>query len=132
MSPTTASRRASRLGSEGQVTAVHDYARRDGAEIVRACQEVESGKRADLPELVKALAHAKRAGARPCIAKLDRLGRNVALLSALMESGVDFVACDQPHANRLTIHILGAVAQLAPRWSRCGGPAGPSKRSPTP
>lgn len=28
-----------------------------------------------------------------------------------MESGVDFVACDNPHANRLTIHILAAVAE---------------------
>ena len=27
------------------------------------------------------------------------------------ESGVDFVACDNPHANRLTIHILAAVAE---------------------
>ena len=29
----------------------------------------------------------------------------------LMESGVDFVACDIPHANKLTIHILAAVAE---------------------
>src|SRR5262249_46656292 len=45
------------------------------------------------------------------VAKLDRLARNVAFTSALMESGVDFLACDNPHANRLTIHILAAVAE---------------------
>jgi DNA invertase Pin-like site-specific DNA recombinase len=28
-----------------------------------------------------------------------------------MESGVDFVACDFPEANRLTVHILAAVAE---------------------
>lgn len=28
-----------------------------------------------------------------------------------MESGVDFVACDNPHANKFTIHILAAVAE---------------------
>jgi DNA invertase Pin-like site-specific DNA recombinase len=28
-----------------------------------------------------------------------------------MESGVEFVAVDNPHANKLTIHILAAVAQ---------------------
>jgi DNA invertase Pin-like site-specific DNA recombinase len=28
-----------------------------------------------------------------------------------MESGVDFIACDNPNANRLTIHILAAVAE---------------------
>ena len=32
-------------------------------------------------------------------------------LQTLMESGVDFVCCDNPHANRLTIHILAAVAE---------------------
>jgi DNA invertase Pin-like site-specific DNA recombinase len=45
------------------------------------------------------------------VAKLDRLGRNVHFLSGLMESGVDFVAVDQPFANKLTIHILAAVAE---------------------
>ena len=50
-------------------------------------------------------------GATLIIAKLDRLARNVHFLSGLMESGVDFIACDNPHANRLTIHILAAVAE---------------------
>jgi DNA invertase Pin-like site-specific DNA recombinase len=45
------------------------------------------------------------------VAKLDRLARNVAFLAALQESGVEFVACDQPHANRLTLDILSAVAE---------------------
>ena len=45
------------------------------------------------------------------IARLDRLARNVAFISNLMESGVDFVAVDMPEANRLTIHILAAVAE---------------------
>jgi DNA invertase Pin-like site-specific DNA recombinase len=45
------------------------------------------------------------------IAKLDRLARNVYFISGLMESGVEFVAVDMPQANRLTIHILAAVAE---------------------
>jgi DNA invertase Pin-like site-specific DNA recombinase len=28
-----------------------------------------------------------------------------------MDSGVEFIAVDNPHANKLTIHILAAVAQ---------------------
>ena len=36
--------------------------------------------------------------------KLDRLSRNVAFISNLMESGVEFVAADMPMANRLTVH----------------------------
>ena len=45
------------------------------------------------------------------IAKLDRLARNVHFISGLMDAGVEFVACDMPHANKLTIHILAAVAE---------------------
>ena len=102
---------ASGLGLEGQQVAVTDYAHRDGAAVLYSYTEVESGKRKDRPELLKAIAHAKRNKATLVVAKLDRLARNVAFLSALMESGADFVACDNPHANRLTIHILAAVAE---------------------
>ncbi len=42
------------LGLEGQVAAVAAYAAGQGAAIVRAYREVESGKRADRPELAKA------------------------------------------------------------------------------
>jgi DNA invertase Pin-like site-specific DNA recombinase len=99
------------LGLEGQQAAVQEFARRAGFELVASYIEVESGKRSDRVELAKAIAHAKRSKATLVVAKLDRLARNVAFTSALMESGVDFVACDQPHANRLTIHILAAVAE---------------------
>ena len=53
----------------------------------------------------------RRLGATLIIAKLDRLARNVAFVSNLMESGVEFAAADFPTANRLTIHILAAVAE---------------------
>ena len=45
------------------------------------------------------------------IAKLDRLTRNVAFVSALMEAGVEFVAVDFSAANKLLIHIMAAVAE---------------------
>src|SRR3954452_3805322 len=83
---------ASGLGLEGQTAAVEAYARGLGAEIVKTFREVETGKRADRPELARALAHAKRAGATLVIAKLDRLARNVAFTAKLMDAGVDFVA----------------------------------------
>lgn len=99
------------LGLDAQRTAVEQFAQRTGAEIVTSYTEIETGKRADREELARAIAHAKRSKATLVVAKLDRLARNVAFTSALMESGVEFVACDQPHANRLTIHILAAVAE---------------------
>lgn len=99
------------LGLEGQQAALEAFAERRDCKIIATYREVETGKRADRPELAKALAHAKRSKATLVVAKLDRLARNVAFLSALMESGADFVACDNEHANRLTIHILAAVAE---------------------
>ena len=39
------------------------------------------------------------------------MSRNLAFIAALMESGVEFVAVDNPHMNKLTIHILAAVAE---------------------
>jgi Resolvase, N terminal domain len=45
------------------------------------------------------------------IAKLDRLARNVAFIPTLMESGVAFIATDNPHANKLMIHMLAAFAE---------------------
>jgi len=99
------------LGLEGQEHALQGYAQATGGLLLRTYKEVETGKRNDRPELAKALAHAKRSGATLVIAKLDRLARNVHFVSGLMESGVDFVACDNPHANKLTIHILAAIAE---------------------
>ena len=99
------------LGLEGQKVAIEAFAKQKNAKILAAYTEVESGKIADRQELNKALDHARRSKAIIVVAKLDRLARNVAFLSKLMESGVDFVACDNPVANRLTIHILAAVAE---------------------
>jgi len=45
------------------------------------------------------------------LARLDRLARNVAFVSALMETGVEFVAVDAPFANKLLVHILAAFAE---------------------
>src|SRR5262249_465260 len=58
-----------------------------------------------------ALAPCKNNRAKLVIAKLDRLSRNLAFIATLMESGVEFIAVDNPHANKLTVHILAAVAQ---------------------
>lgn len=102
---------ASGLGLEAQETAIAGYVHSIGAARVATYTEVESGRKADRPALARAIAHAKRSKATLVVAKLDRLSRNVAFLSALMESKVDFVAGDNPHANKLTIHIMAAVAE---------------------
>lgn len=99
------------LGLEAQLAAIKAYAAQHGAEVVAVYEEVESGKNNDRPQLAKALAHAKKGKATFVVAKLDRLARNVAFVSQIMDSGADFVAVDNPYATRLTLHILAAVAE---------------------
>ncbi len=102
--------RSSGLGLEAQREAV---ARHVGAgQIVAEYTETESGKsHANRPQLAAALAACRKCRAVLVIAKLDRLGRNVAFISALMESSVDFVCCDNPHATPLLLHMLAAFAE---------------------
>lgn len=97
------------LGLEAQREAIRSYLR--GIPPLKEFIEIESGRKADRPQLRAALDACHSIGATLVIAKLDRLARNVAFISNLMESGVDFIACDFPQANRLTIHILAAVAE---------------------
>jgi len=73
--------------------------------------EVESGKRADRPQLAKALNRCRVTGAVLVVAKLDRLSRNAAFLMTLRDSGVEFVAADLPEANTMTVGVMAVVAQ---------------------
>ena len=99
------------LGLEAQQEAVRSYMRGGTWEQVAEIIEIESGTRADRSKLTEALRMCRLHHATLVIAKLDRLARNVAFVSNLMESGVDFRAVDFPTANRLTVHILAAVAE---------------------
>jgi DNA invertase Pin-like site-specific DNA recombinase len=100
------------LGLEAQREAAKRIVRT--TPILAEFTEVETAKKSNArnrPQLLAAIAEAKRRDATLLIAKLDRLARNVFFISGLMESGVDFVAADMPQANRLTVHIMAAFAE---------------------
>ncbi len=99
------------LGLEAQRVAVEDFLNGGNWDLVEEYTEIESGCRKDRPELERAMAACRKHKATLVIAKLDRLARNVAFVANLMESGVEFVAVDMPQANKLTVHILAAVAE---------------------
>lgn len=107
----TARQGRSGLGLEAQKDSVATYLNGGRWSLVGEFVEVESGKRNDRPALAEALALCRLHKATLIIAKLDRLARNVAFISNLMESNVEFTAVDFPQANRLTIHVLAAVAE---------------------
>lgn len=107
----TAQQGQSGLGLEAQSQAVADYLASVGGNLVATYTEVESGKRNNRPELAKAMHHAKVIGGTLLIAKLDRLSRDAHFLLGLKDAGIEFVACDMPHANRLTVGIMALVAE---------------------
>ncbi|NML92016.1 recombinase family protein [Sphingobium sp. TB-6] len=107
----TARQGASGLGLDAQRAAVTAYISAGGHTLATEYVEVESGTKAGRPQLIAALAECRLHKTTLLIAKLDRLARNVAFIANLMDGGVDFVACDMPQANRLTLHLLAAIAE---------------------
>jgi DNA invertase Pin-like site-specific DNA recombinase len=101
------------LGLDAQRQAVTDYLNGGTWTLIEEFTEIESGKRNDRPQLAAALDACRRHKATLIIAKLDRLARNVAFIATLMENtrGVDFVAADMPEANKVTLHIMAALAE---------------------
>ena len=107
----TAAQGLSGLGLDAQRTSVEAFAKARGAQTLAEYTEIESGKRADRPELLAALHYAKVTGATLVIAKLDRLSRSVAFLATLQDSGARFLAVDMPDANEAMVHVMAAMAQ---------------------
>jgi DNA invertase Pin-like site-specific DNA recombinase len=102
------------LGLEAQEHAIASYCAMVKGQLLQTYTEVETGKKDTIenrPQLMNALSHARRTRATLVIAKLDRLSRSVYVTATLHRSNVDFVCCDNPTANRLTIQILAAVAE---------------------
>ena len=99
------------LGLEAQRAAVEAHVAAGRGTVAAEFIEVESGRKKVRPQLAAAFAAARAHRATLIIAKLDRLARNVHFVAGLMESGVEFVATDMPTVNRITVHILAAVAE---------------------
>jgi len=99
------------LGLEAQQAAVAGFLRPSDKLLDPPFIEVESGRKADRPQLAAAIARCRKTGATLVIAKLDRLARRVAFVANLMEAGVSFVAADMPNADPFMLHVYAAVAE---------------------
>jgi DNA invertase Pin-like site-specific DNA recombinase len=107
------------LGLEAQRQAVVAYVAQAGGEVVAEFQEVESGKRADRPQLAAALASCRIRQAVLVIAKLDRLARNARFLLSVVEGSGEagVVFCDLPTVpagpvGKFLVTQMAAVAEL--------------------
>ncbi|MRI56778.1 recombinase family protein [Methylobacterium sp. DB1607] len=99
------------LGLDAQRKAVTDYLNGGRWNLIAEVVEVESGKRSDRPKLAEALRLCRLHGATLVVAKLDRLARDAHFLLGLSKAGVEFVCCDMPSANRMTVGIMAVVAE---------------------
>jgi DNA invertase Pin-like site-specific DNA recombinase len=100
------------LGLLGQEDLVNKFVQNKGGTLIGSFTEVETGtSKKKRVEIFKAIEFAKENNAILCISKIDRLARNVHFISSLMETGVEFVACDMPSANNFTIFLMSALAE---------------------
>lgn len=105
----TMKQQLSGLGVEAQREIIHNHVKNKA--ILAEYIETESGKKSNRPQLLTALAMCRKTNSVLIVAKLDRLSRNVAFTSKLLESDVEIVFCDFPQANRLILHIISSIAE---------------------
>ncbi len=98
------------LGLEAQRTDVNRFLAKAG-ELIAEYRDIETGKKNNRPNLLKAIEVCKKQGATLLIAKLDRLSRNASFIFTLKEAKVDFICSDMPSANTVTIGIMAVLAQ---------------------
>lgn len=104
------------LGLEAQRLAVMNYLNGGEWKIIAEFTEVETGKRADRPQLDAALKAARLHRAAIVVSKVDRLTRSVAFLSKLLEADVDVRFADLPQiegpTGRFMLQQMASVAEL--------------------
>lgn len=122
----TARQGESGLGLEAQRAKVQQLAADRRAELVAEFVEVESGRKADRPQLAAALNEARRRRAVVAVAKLDRIARDAELVLRLSREAENngmggFLFCDLPDvdattsAGRLILSVMASVAEFEGR-----------------
>ena len=104
------------LGLEAQRAAVAAFAKSEGFTVAAEYTEIETGKGAEAlsrrPQLAGALKHAKRLKVSVCVAKLDRLSRDVGFIAGLMSQRVPFIVTALgKDVDPFTLHIYAALAE---------------------
>ncbi|MFI3331866.1 MAG: recombinase family protein [Rikenellaceae bacterium] len=106
----TTKQEISGLGIEAQREIIEKFVS-DINSIISEYVETESGRKSNRPKLQEALSECRKTGAILIVAKLDRLSRNVAFTSQLLENDVEIKFCDFPEANKLVLHIISSIAE---------------------
>lgn len=102
------------LGLEAQRDAIRRYAAAGGHTILQEFVEMGSGGNNDRIEMHKAIDLCKITGATLIFKALDRISRDFKFIVDLMDSDVNFIITDMLDANKLTLRIMGCLAE----WER--------------
>jgi DNA invertase Pin-like site-specific DNA recombinase len=122
----TARQGESGLGLEAQRAKVQQMAAERSGAVVAEFVEVESGRKADRPQLAAALAEARKRGAVVAVAKIDRLARDAEFVLRLSREAErngmgGFLFCDLPDvdattaAGRMVLTMMASVAEFEAR-----------------
>jgi DNA invertase Pin-like site-specific DNA recombinase len=100
------------LGLEAQQATVERFAAAEAFTLARSFVEIESGADDERPQLMAAMAEARRLRCPLMVAKLDRLSRDTHFITGLMKHGrVQIVIAELGlNAEPFTIEIMAAVA----------------------
>jgi DNA invertase Pin-like site-specific DNA recombinase len=98
-------------GIQAQKYALARYLKTLDCELTGNFHEMESKADPAHPQLRAAIRFAKSENAVLVINKLDRLARNAAFLTTLLDSGCDFICCDMANADPSSLGILALLAQ---------------------
>ena len=100
------------LGLEAQQATVQRFAAAEAFTLARSFVEIESGADDERPQLMAAMAEARRLRCPLMVAKLDRLSRDTHFVTGLMKHGkVQIVIAELGlNAEPFTIEIMAAVA----------------------
>ena len=119
------------LGLDAQRKMCTDVIEREGGELVREFQDVESGKSRTRPGLWASIEYCKEQKCTLVIAKLDRLARDVEFTFKVMGSGIQIRFADMPVVNTMILGVFATVAQYERELiaSRTKGALGSIKRN---
>ena len=102
----------------------YNHGRIAGEYLAGEYAEEDVSWRSTWPRLAEAIALTKQVQGTLIIAKVDRLIHNAAFTRMLLESGVDFVCCDNHDIHRRTIHIVANMAEADSRHTSARVKAG--------
>lgn len=99
------------LGLEAQRNTCVKYIETQGGDIVNEFIDVESGKRRDRPQLIKAIDYCKSNDCCLVFSHLSRLARDTEFVFKVVNTGINIYFCDMPVVNTLILGVMASIAQ---------------------